>query len=481
MSAALLISALISTLPASPTTADSRYDGSIGITVVPHTASELTQLRQAAQVVVDDRVGIGAPMQLVVSPDMLATMPDHTVWADDVGALIRDERDRIDDWHSQPMRGGWYDEFHPLVDVEARVDALASQYPDLVSVETVGQSIENRTIRVMRITSGKGSGKAGVFVFGGQHAREWISIPVAMYVADHFVRSYGADAEITRLLDGLEIHVVAVMNPDGYQYTWDDDRMWRKNRGADGKGVDLNRNWGNGWGGPGSSGNPNDEDYRGPSAFSEPESKALSDYVNANTNLKAQIDFHCYAWYVAYPPGCENKDVPQQTDHTDMAVQLANTISSVYGEDYTEIRGYDWYPACGASDDWGAHNGLLSFTIEVRGDNFMLAPDEILPTAEENFAGVLDLANWVLDRNPPSDPGDDEGSSGDTGGADDDDDDDDDDENDDDKTGCGCASASSSSPSTLSVVTLFGLLGAGRRRRRANERRAAGWVQARDR
>ena len=76
--------------------------------------------------------------------------------------------------------------------------------------------------------------------------------------------------------------LVYLLNPDGYEYSRSTDRMWRKNRRKNENskcvGVDLNRNFDKGFG-ENSSDDPCQEDYRGPEAFSEPEARALRDYV----------------------------------------------------------------------------------------------------------------------------------------------------------------------------------------------------------
>ena len=73
-------------------------------------------------------------------------------------------------------------------------------------------------------------------------------------------------------------------NPDGYAYSWDHDRLWRKTRSDHGsilgcKGVDPNRNWGFHYGESGVSHNKCAETYCGPEAFSEPEMRNIRDFV----------------------------------------------------------------------------------------------------------------------------------------------------------------------------------------------------------
>lgn len=84
----------------------------------------------------------------------------------------------------------------------------------------------------------------------------------------------------------VDFAIVPVLNPDGYEYTHTNNRLWRKNRSKSkatylGRcaGTDLNRNFAYKWGGLGSSIDPCMEIYAGVGAFSEPESQALKCYL----------------------------------------------------------------------------------------------------------------------------------------------------------------------------------------------------------
>jgi murein tripeptide amidase MpaA len=85
-------------------------------------------------------------------------------------------------------------------------------------------------------------------------------------MVNKFLSDYQAgDSLAIQLLSYYEIHVMPVVNPDGYEYTHSVDRMWRKNRNPSAfsgcVGVDLNRNYDHAWMTAGSSRSPCSEIY----------------------------------------------------------------------------------------------------------------------------------------------------------------------------------------------------------------------------
>ncbi len=227
-----------------------------------------------------------------------------------------------------------------------------------------------------------------------------------MYAAEQLLSGYGVDDGISELLDGADIYVIPVVNPDGYVYSWTTERNWRKNRrpvGLGEFGVDLNRNWDFGWGlNSGSSPFPGDITYRGPAPFSEPETQAMRDFYYERQNLVANIDFHSYSQLILYPYGYSAVDEPaDQVLLQQLAVEMANSMQSVNGVAYDPISASELYLASGISIDWSyGDQSVYSYTIELRPQTFFpgfqLPPQEILPTAAEAFAAVLDLGQFTL-------------------------------------------------------------------------------------
>ena len=149
---------------------------------------------------------------------------------------------------------------------------------------------------------------------------------MALYVIGELTSRYATDARVRGIVDAREIWIVPNVNPDGSEYDIADGRYrsWRKNRqpnpGSEFTGTDLNRNWGYRWGCcGGSSGAFALETYRGPSAFSAPETRALRDFVFSRViggvqQIKTSIDFHAYSELILWPYGHTRADTTVQPD-----------------------------------------------------------------------------------------------------------------------------------------------------------------------
>ena len=183
----------------------------------------------------------------------------------------------------------------------------------------LGQTHQGREIIALEVTQ-KPLGKRArrtrpaVLYSSLQHAREWISVEVNRRTLHYFIDGYRAERQRDPATSSssTELWFVVVANPDGYQYTFDDERLWRKNlRDNDGDGqitvgdgVDPNRNFDEHWGydDEGSSNEPFSETYRGPSAASEPETKAMQGLID-RIKPKFQSNLHSFGEWLLYPQG----------------------------------------------------------------------------------------------------------------------------------------------------------------------------------
>jgi len=249
--------------------------------------------------------------------------------------------------------------------------------------------------------------KPAIHLQGLQHAREWLAPTTLLYVVVNLLENYQSDADAKLLLDAFEWNVFPIVNVDGYVFSWGSSRLWRKNRSYNSggtRGVDLNRNWGplSTWCTSGSSTVPSSDTYCGTGPFSEPESKALSDFLNSKRGQTlAGIDFHTYGPLLLWPWQYTYDRLPP-TDYAlfqNLGRNIVGLINAVNGQNYISQQGSDLYTHSGGFIDYNwIANGILAFTLEGRGNNFVVPPSNIIPAGEEAYAGVVHLAKFVLER-----------------------------------------------------------------------------------
>ncbi|XP_046389814.1 carboxypeptidase B-like [Ischnura elegans] len=320
----------------------------------------------------------------------------YTLLSDDVQMLINAEKERQSDAIARKGKSDsriTFDRYYSHDEMNAYLDEVASKYPDIAKVESVGKSYEGRELKGITLSSG-GSGKPLVFVDAGIHAREWIAPAVALYLIQELTEGSAQD-----LLKDVDWVILPEVNPDGYEYTRSEDRMWRKTRSKtsseDCLGVDPNRNFDFHWMESGASSDPCDEIFAGDKAFSESEARALRDYVLANAkNAKAYLTLHSYGQYLLYPWGYDESLPDDWRDLDDLGNAMNDAIKAVRGTEYTVgSSGQALYPAAGASDDWskGVAGVKYVYTVELPGGGFYgfdLPASEIKPVVEETLQGL---------------------------------------------------------------------------------------------
>jgi len=268
------------------------------------------------------------------------------------------------------------------------MNELVTRYPTFASLIEIGQTLEGRSIGGLRIANDAVPGeKPGVVLFSAEHAREWVTTMVPPYLATYLLETYPNSADVRDLVDNVEFFLVPVFNVDGYMYSWTADRFWRKNRrhiGGSYYGIDLNRNWGKGWGGPGSSSLINNGTYRGEAPFSEPETQVMRDFFLAHPNIRAQMDLHSYSQLILWPNAFSSSLSPDEAILDQIGEDMRSLIYGVHSKHYD--AGATWstlYPASGVSFDWTYYElGILSMTIECRDEGFYgfeLPANQIIP------------------------------------------------------------------------------------------------------
>lgn len=395
-----------------------RYDNYRAVRVFP---TSQTQLMRAMALTDDIWTCEPKPdhVDLMFSPDQFDAFVqlgiNHLVIVENVQAPIDEEAQRLGlgQWaaNRKPWNandgGSWYDDYKTLAEIEQHITDLSAAYPTLTSVSVIGQTLQGRDITQIRVAAPGKSGQLPiVFNNSGQHAREWIGPAAVMFTMEQLLEGYGTDPRITALLDEVEFVFVPVVNGDGYDYTWTNERLWRKTRRDNGGGcfgVDPNRNWEFQWSLPGGGSNdPCSDTYWGPSPFSEPEVAALSGSIaSLAPNVRAHIDTHSYGQWILHPWGYTSAPSPDESLFDDLGGSIEVAMEATHGVNYTHGQSYILlYQVSGGSKDWVyGTQGAVSWTIELRpiGGNpgFVLPPEQIVPTGEEYLEGVLALGERI--------------------------------------------------------------------------------------
>lgn len=337
----------------------------------------------------------------------------------------------------------------PYLSVGAISDALdhiAGTYPAITQIIALPEpSVEGRPIRALKIAHGAGSNRTGVLFLGGTHARELVNpetvLSFTLRLCDAYTNNTGLTfgpkvfepSAIQTVVNGLDIFMLPLVNPDGRHFCLmpGGDPWWRKNRsdhpGLACRGVDLNRNYDFLWSsGIGTSSNACTDVFKGPGAFSEPETRNVRWMIDNFSNIACLIDIHSYSELVLYPWGDDENQTtdPNQNflnpgfdgqrgiagsgykeyipagdlhDHVVMAERIRDAIAAVRGRVYTAQQGIALYPTSATTHDYAyarhfvdtGRRRILGFTVETARE-FQPADTEKNNVITEVSAGLME-------------------------------------------------------------------------------------------
>ncbi|KAH8234601.1 hypothetical protein KR032_000411 [Drosophila birchii] len=300
-------------------------------------------------------------------------------------------------------------QFHTLDEIYTWLDLIESRYPDIVTPFTIGNSHEGRPIRGVKISYKKGN--PAVFIESNIHAREWITSSTITYFIDELLvpRNPG----VRDIAQNVDWYIIPVLNTDGFVYSHEVERLWRKSRlnsdpTGECVGTDLNRNFDYLWMLTGASSDYCDETYAGPSAESDVEISQLTAYINNSIpedTIKIYISLHSYGQYVLSPWGHTAAEFPE---HYPQMMHVAKGFSDALLRRYGTVFTYGssattLYEVSGSGKEWAyAVKGIkIPYTIELRDKGllgFVLPPEDIIPVAREvteGFVGMINAAREI--------------------------------------------------------------------------------------
>ena len=303
--------------------------------------------------------------------------------------------------------------YRRLFDYSEDLKRLAREHPDLVRPITLNhETYEGRPVEGIEIATNPNArdGRPVFLQMGAHHAREWPSAEHAMEWAYELVLGYRrGDVRAKRLVETTRTIVVPVINPDGFNASREAGQLYLNGDGADTDadgsgdisdeefilaaathpneyrrkncrlpgdpeagncsqpstglfegGVDPNRNYGAFWGGPGSSPDFYTQTYRGPAAFSEPESQNVRELVSSR-QVTTLITNHTFSNLVLRPPGLASQGLAP-----DEPALKALGDSMAVENGYTSQYGWQLYDTTGTTEDWSyAATGGFGYTFEI--------------------------------------------------------------------------------------------------------------------
>ncbi len=297
--------------------------------------------------------------------------------------------------------------YHTYEEMEALMKALVADHPELATLEVIGQSKSGRNLYALNLglkKSEKSEMIPTVAYLGAHHAREHLSTEVPLLAAERLLAEYATNPRIKHILDNRRLIFIPMVNPDGVMYDIRDGRyhMWRKNHEdgtAQSDGVDLNRNYDQNWARGGSSSYPMSDIYHGPHAFSEPESIAIKEFVEANPDLRAMISFHSFGELVLYPWSGSFESV----GGADLEVFKNWGDQMATSNGYTNKQSSELYISTGDTCDWAYEAaGVFCFTFELSpkgrmNGGFYPGADAVAKAVGQNYESILLLAERALD------------------------------------------------------------------------------------
>jgi hypothetical protein len=270
--------------------------------------------------------------------------------------------------------------YHNYSETMAEVNQIVAANPAIASKQVIGRSYQNRDIVAVKISDNVGTDEAEpeVLYDANHHAREHLTVEMAVYLLHLFTDNYASDSRIRAIVNSREIWIVPTVNPDGSEYdvATGSYRSWRKNRqpnsGSSAVGTDLNRNYGYRWGCcGGSSGSTSSATYRGASAFAAPETRAVRDFVASRViggkqQIRVAMDFHTYSELVLWPYGytTANTGTGMTADDNNALATFGRQMAAT--NRYTPEQSSDLYITDGDLLDWlwGTYK-VFAYTFEM--------------------------------------------------------------------------------------------------------------------
>lgn len=276
--------------------------------------------------------------------------------------------------------------------VVAELAALAANQPQLAELVDITARYgtpateEGRHLYALKISDNVASDEdePAFLLVSAHHARELVTPVIALDAAARLLSGYGTDPEVRDAVDGHEIWIAPVWNPDGYQHVFTADNLWRKNRRpfSSGTGVDLNRNYPAGWAsGCSGSTSPGSGTFKGPAAASEAETATMLAWT-ADRRFAKVLDLHSRGRETLWGYACPSSPVDSLWRSKAIELSQAAGYGATERPPSADGEHFQW--------QFAAH-GAMSLLTETH-DQFQPSYASAVAEAAAVWGGVL----WFL-------------------------------------------------------------------------------------
>ncbi len=387
------------------------------VTIFAQTSHDLVAMQNRG-IDIEHYVGsLGDGISVVINKDALGLLRQtgvpFVVDVDDMN-LFYAQRNRVDihnDTQGQrtldangirDFRYGSMGGYLTYAEMVLQLDSMRIRYPNLITAkESLGVTEQGRVIWGVEVSDNPGTPEANEAVVhfdALHHAREPQSMATIMYYMYWLLDNYGTNDEATYLVNNRRLCFVPIVNPDGYVYNQTiaptGGGSWRKNRRNNGDGsygVDLNRNYNYQWGydNTGSSPTPSSDTYRGPTALSEPEARAVRNFTMRKLPSIA-MSAHTVAGRYLNPYSFKDTVISYEY-YAEFASDFSAQNNYLYGTVFQMLA----YNSNGTTRDYLHHDlGCYSWTPEFGGSDFWPLQQEIIPVAQENLLACKYMS-WI--------------------------------------------------------------------------------------
>jgi len=269
--------------------------------------------------------------------------------------------------------------YHTYQELTDELHSLAANYSAIMSMTSIGKTYEGRDLWMVKLSDKVSDDDPGVLFMGAHHGNEKPSYEVCLFFIRYMVEHYDniSTPEVREAIDSTQIYVIPMVNPDGVEVNT--RKNCAPNHGPFGLrktvtsyGVNLNRNYDDPWFlahvFPTRYYLPlilfdSSFNYRGPYPFSEKETQAVKQFVEAQ-DISICISYHTYGELIFYPWMHTSEQTPDEP--------LFRSV----GENISRINHYELYlknerliprygGTLGSAENWLYRQGILAFTVEL--------------------------------------------------------------------------------------------------------------------